>query len=276
MSDHRVRERWGSGIKQASTFYGESEDIPPCWIIVPATARCLWSGADLACLFRAGGCMALGNGAGRRCPASCRRRGHQSTAMQRSAEALGNIEFDVAGESPAAEAGFVRQLAKGLGVMAWNPRVRAPCVWLGAPQPSSRSGSPRTGPKLGTHRACCPRRRLCGLGAALHVPQVDRLAGDHLGSPRFVRRGPQVQQYGAVILSILLALATASWGYGVYCYIQMVRHRQPGVDPFRLGWSAAQLTERGRAFRQQALRSYGAFAVLAALLVLLGRFLRGR
>ncbi|HET8625539.1 MAG TPA: hypothetical protein VFM14_18405 [Gemmatimonadales bacterium] len=79
-----------------------------------------------------------------------------------------------------------------------------------------------------------------------------------------------MEQYGLAILAVLLALAVALWMYGAYCYVQMVRHRRPGVNPFRVGWSAAQLTEQGRAFRRHALRAYAAFAVVALALIALG------
>jgi hypothetical protein len=40
---------------------------------------------------------------------------------------------------------------------------------------------------------------------------------------------------------------------------------------FAVVWPAEYLTERGREFRRRALWSYAAFAVLAFLLILLGR-----
>lgn len=66
-------------------------------------------------------------------------------------------------------------------------------------------------------------------------------------------------------------MAIALWAYGVYCYVQMVRHRVPGASPFRMGWPADQLTERGREYRRRAFRTYALFALLALVLLLLTR-----
>jgi hypothetical protein len=71
--------------------------------------------------------------------------------------------------------------------------------------------------------------------------------------------------------ALLLALAVAAWAYGIYSYVQMVRHRQPGVPMLSLVWPAEYLTARGLEFRRRALWSYAAFGVLALLLILLGR-----
>ena len=79
-----------------------------------------------------------------------------------------------------------------------------------------------------------------------------------------------MEQYGLAILAVLLALAAALWIYGAYCYVQMVRHRRSGVNPFRVGWTTAQLTEQGQAFRRRALRAYVAFALVALALIALG------
>jgi hypothetical protein len=68
----------------------------------------------------------------------------------------------------------------------------------------------------------------------------------------------------------VLALAVAAWGYGVYCYIQMVRHRQPGIPALSVVWPAECLTKRGLEFRRRALWSYAVFAALALFLVVLG------
>lgn len=78
---------------------------------------------------------------------------------------------------------------------------------------------------------------------------------------------------GVAAAALVLALAVAAWAYGVYSYVQMVRHRQPGVPMFSLVWPAEYLTARGLEFRRRALWSYAAFAVLALLLVLLGMLL---
>jgi hypothetical protein len=76
---------------------------------------------------------------------------------------------------------------------------------------------------------------------------------------------------GLAVLSLLLALAIAAWVYGVYCYVQMVRHRRPGVSWSSMMWPADFLTERGRMFRRRALQSYAVFGALALLLLLWGR-----
>jgi hypothetical protein len=73
------------------------------------------------------------------------------------------------------------------------------------------------------------------------------------------------------LASVVLALAMLAWAYGVYCYIQMVRHRRPGVPALSMLWPAERLTTRGLEFRRRALSSYAAFAVLAVLLMVLGR-----
>lgn len=71
------------------------------------------------------------------------------------------------------------------------------------------------------------------------------------------------------LVALVLALMLAAWGYGIYCYIHMVRHRLPGVPALSMLWPAEYLDERGRDFRRRALRSYAAFAILAILLILL-------
>ncbi len=73
-----------------------------------------------------------------------------------------------------------------------------------------------------------------------------------------------------VLASVVLAVVVTVWAYGVYCYIQMVRYRQPGVPALSLVWPAERLTERGLEFRRRALLSYAVFAVLALLLVIVG------
>ena len=70
--------------------------------------------------------------------------------------------------------------------------------------------------------------------------------------------------------SIGAAVAIALWMHGVYRYIQMVRHRRPGVSPLELAWTPERLTPRGLEFRRRALRSYAAFALLAVALVAIG------
>lgn len=71
------------------------------------------------------------------------------------------------------------------------------------------------------------------------------------------------------LVATLLALMMAAWAYGIYCYIQMVRHRRPGVPASSLLWPPQFLTERGQKFRRRALWSYGIFAALALTLITL-------
>jgi hypothetical protein len=78
------------------------------------------------------------------------------------------------------------------------------------------------------------------------------------------------EQIGLALTAVVLALAIAAWVYGVYCYVQMVRHRRPGVPILSMMWPAQFLTERGREFRRRALLSYGVFAILGLLLILWG------
>jgi hypothetical protein len=73
------------------------------------------------------------------------------------------------------------------------------------------------------------------------------------------------------IAAVLLALAVTAWAYGVYCYVQMVRHRVPGVPAFSMIWPAQNLTQRGLEYRRRALLCYGVFTVLAVGLILVGR-----
>jgi hypothetical protein len=69
----------------------------------------------------------------------------------------------------------------------------------------------------------------------------------------------------------VLALIVLAWAYGVYCYVQMVRHRQAGVPALSLVWPAERLTMQGLEFRRRALWSYAAFGMLALLLMILGQ-----
>jgi hypothetical protein len=78
-----------------------------------------------------------------------------------------------------------------------------------------------------------------------------------------------VERSGTAFLAIACAIAIALWGYGVYCYVQMVRHRVRGASPFQMAWPPDQLTQQGREFRRRALRAYAWFAVLALLLLIL-------
>jgi hypothetical protein len=83
----------------------------------------------------------------------------------------------------------------------------------------------------------------------------------------------QWERFWLAVVSVVLALMVVVWAYGIYCYVQMVRHRQPGIRASSLIWPAEFLTERGREFRHRALRSYAAFALLAVVLILLNWFL---
>jgi len=71
------------------------------------------------------------------------------------------------------------------------------------------------------------------------------------------------------LLALASALAVALWAYGVYCYVQMVRHRVPGTNPFQVAWPPDRLTQRGREYRRRALLAYAWFAVVALVLLLL-------
>ena len=75
----------------------------------------------------------------------------------------------------------------------------------------------------------------------------------------------------AAAAAAVMVLALVTWAYGVYCYVQMVRHRRPGVPSLSLVWPAQNLTSRGLGFRRRALWSYLAFLVLAVVLILLGQ-----
>jgi hypothetical protein len=78
---------------------------------------------------------------------------------------------------------------------------------------------------------------------------------------------------GLAAFSIGAAVAFALWVHGVYCYIQMVRHRRPGVSPLEVAWSSDRLTPLGLEYRRRALRSYAAFGILAVLLMVAGSLL---
>ena len=78
---------------------------------------------------------------------------------------------------------------------------------------------------------------------------------------------------GLAAFSAGAAVAIALWAHGVYCYIQMVRHRRPGVSPFEVAWSSDRLTPLGMEYRRRALRSYAAFGILVILLMAAGSLL---
>jgi len=83
----------------------------------------------------------------------------------------------------------------------------------------------------------------------------------------------QLNMLALVAFSVAVAVALALWVHGVYCYIQMVRHRRPGVSPLEVAWSADRLTPLGLEYRRRALRSYAAFGLLAVLLMVAGSLL---
>jgi hypothetical protein len=69
----------------------------------------------------------------------------------------------------------------------------------------------------------------------------------------------------------VMVLGLVTWAYGVYCYVQMVRHRRPGIPVLSVVWPAQHLTSRGLEFRRRALWSYLIFLGLAVVLILLGQ-----
>lgn len=81
------------------------------------------------------------------------------------------------------------------------------------------------------------------------------------------------ETFWTAAVAVLLALMIAAWAHGIYCYVQMVRHRRPGIPPFSMLWPAEFLTERGMAYRRRAVRSYLAFAITAILLVVVSQLL---
>jgi formate hydrogenlyase subunit 4 len=81
------------------------------------------------------------------------------------------------------------------------------------------------------------------------------------------------QSVWTAIVALVLALMIAAWAYGTYCYVQMVRHRRPGVPASSMFWPTEALSERGRAFRTRVLRSYAAFAVLALVMIVLNQLI---
>jgi hypothetical protein len=83
----------------------------------------------------------------------------------------------------------------------------------------------------------------------------------------------QSERIWMAVIAAVLALMVTAWVYGIFCYIQMVRHRRPGVPASSLLWPPEYLTEEGRQFRRRALRSYGVFALLAVVLVALNYLL---
>jgi hypothetical protein len=85
-----------------------------------------------------------------------------------------------------------------------------------------------------------------------------------------------VERLGIAMLATGCAIAIALWLYGVYCYVQMVRHRVSGTSPFQMSWPTDHLTERGREFRRRALRTYAWFGLVALMLFILTTILGPR
>jgi predicted DNA repair protein MutK len=81
------------------------------------------------------------------------------------------------------------------------------------------------------------------------------------------------ETFWTAVVAVLLALLITAWVYGIFCYVQMVRHRRSGVPAFSMLWPAEFLTEKGLQYRRRALRSYVAFGILALLLVLVNLLL---
>jgi hypothetical protein len=77
------------------------------------------------------------------------------------------------------------------------------------------------------------------------------------------------------LASLIMALAVAAWAYGVYCYVQMVRHRRPGVSGFTVIWPRQRLTATGAEYRRRALWSYAAVIALLVSALLLVRLPAG-
>ena len=77
-----------------------------------------------------------------------------------------------------------------------------------------------------------------------------------------------MERFGVGLLALGCATAIALWIYGVYCYVQMTRHRVNGASPFQIAWPSEQLTPRGREFRRRALHTYAWFAVLGLVLLI--------
>ena len=85
-----------------------------------------------------------------------------------------------------------------------------------------------------------------------------------------------MERFGIALLATGCAIAIALWLYGVYCYVQMVRHRVSGTSPFQMSWPTDHLTQRSREFRRQALRTYAWFGLVALMLFILTTILGPR
>ena len=82
-----------------------------------------------------------------------------------------------------------------------------------------------------------------------------------------------MERLGTAFVAIACAIAIALWVYGIYCYVQMVRHRAPGTSAFQMAWPTDHLTERGHEYRRRALRTYAWFGLVAVVLFILTRIL---
>jgi hypothetical protein len=85
-----------------------------------------------------------------------------------------------------------------------------------------------------------------------------------------------LERLGTALLALGSAVAIALWIYGIYCYVQMVRHRATGANPLQLAWPREQLTPLGREFRRKALRAYAGVALLAVGFLILTTLLGHR
>ena len=85
---------------------------------------------------------------------------------------------------------------------------------------------------------------------------------------------PPGERIWTALIALVLALMIVAWMYGIYCYIQMVRHRRPGIPASSLLWPPGFLTPEGREFRRRALWSYAVFAIMAVFLITVNFFLR--
>jgi hypothetical protein len=94
-----------------------------------------------------------------------------------------------------------------------------------------------------------------------------------LNTMSLIQSTTTAETFWMAVVAVLLALMIATWAHGIYCYVQMVRHRRDGVPALSMLWPAEFLTERGLRYRRRALRSYAAFALLALLLVLVNQLL---
>ena len=72
------------------------------------------------------------------------------------------------------------------------------------------------------------------------------------------------------LLTALGAAMVALWLHGIWEYIQMVRHRQPGTSAFSVTWAPDRLTAEGLRHRRRVLLSWASIAVLLLAALLIG------